>query len=114
MSEPSQPQRAVTLADVAAQAGVSKAAASKALNNRDDVSASTRARVLAAATALGYTKPPRTGPLPCRPSPSSWRTCAPSTASRSSTAPPPPPWAPVPPSPSAAARGRTRAPTSRR
>lgn len=58
------PPRAVTLADVAARAGVSKAAASKALNNRDDVSAATRTRVLAAASELGYTKPTAHRPAP--------------------------------------------------
>ena len=44
----------VTLNDVAHAAGVSKATASKALNGRRDVSAGTRAKVLAAAKGLGY------------------------------------------------------------
>lgn len=43
-----------TLADVADAAGVSLATASKALNGRVDVAASTRERVLAAVAALGY------------------------------------------------------------
>ncbi|GGC06281.1 LacI family DNA-binding transcriptional regulator [Cellulomonas carbonis] len=47
-------QRRATLADVAAAAGVSKATVSKALNGRDDVSAATRERVLAAVTEVGY------------------------------------------------------------
>ncbi|WP_199176372.1 LacI family DNA-binding transcriptional regulator [Actinomyces qiguomingii] len=47
----------VTLDDVAAAAGVSKSAASKALNNRADVSAATRERVLAACAELGYVRP---------------------------------------------------------
>ena len=46
--------RRATLADVASTAGVSKGTVSKALNGRDDVSASTRERVLAAVAALGY------------------------------------------------------------
>lgn len=46
--------RKVTLDDVAREAGVSKAAASKALNGRTDVSASARQRVLDACAALGY------------------------------------------------------------
>lgn len=44
----------VTLAQVAAQAGVSKGAASKAMNGRGDVSATTRERVSIAARQLGY------------------------------------------------------------
>ena len=43
-----------TLSDVARLAGVSTAAASKALNHRKDVSRSTHERVIAAATDLGY------------------------------------------------------------
>lgn len=42
------------LDDVARHAGVSRATASKAVNGRTDVSAATRARVLAAADELGY------------------------------------------------------------
>ena len=47
-------QRRVTLADVAARAGVSKATVSKALNGRSDISTATNERVLAAVSALGY------------------------------------------------------------
>lgn len=47
-------RRRATLADVAAAAGVSKATVSKALNGREDISAQTRERVLAAVTELGY------------------------------------------------------------
>lgn len=42
------------LRDVAARCGVSVSTASRALNNRSDVSPKTRAKVLAAAEALGY------------------------------------------------------------
>jgi len=52
-----EPRQRVTLDDVAAAAGVSKSAASKALNNRADVSAATRERVLAASEDLGYVRP---------------------------------------------------------
>ncbi|MCL3863138.1 LacI family DNA-binding transcriptional regulator [Actinotalea sp. K2] len=48
------PRRRTTLTDVAQAAGVSKATVSKALNGRDDVAGSTRERVLAAVTELGY------------------------------------------------------------
>src|SRR3954447_17208079 len=44
----------VTLRDVAALAGVSAATASKALNNREHVNATTRSRVVAAAKQLGF------------------------------------------------------------
>lgn len=47
--------RAATLNDVALRAGVSIATASKALNDRGDVAAATRARVLAAAEELAFT-----------------------------------------------------------
>jgi LacI family transcriptional regulator len=47
--------KAVTLSDVAARAGVSIATASKALNDRGDVAAKTRARVLAVAEELSFT-----------------------------------------------------------
>lgn len=47
--------RAVTLGDVAAAAGVSISTASKALNDRDDVAATTKARVLAVAERLSFT-----------------------------------------------------------
>lgn len=47
--------KAVTLSDVAARAGVSIATASKALNDRGDVAARTRARVLAVAEELSFT-----------------------------------------------------------
>ena len=50
------------LADVARLAGVSKGTASKALNQREDVAAQTRARVAEAAQELGYTTAPRVGP----------------------------------------------------
>src|SRR2546423_299041 len=43
-----------TIRQVAARAGVSIATASRALNDRGDVSADTRARVRDAATSLGY------------------------------------------------------------
>ncbi|MBK0296865.1 LacI family DNA-binding transcriptional regulator, partial [Bacillus sp. S34] len=45
--------RAVSLADVARLAGVSLSTASKAINDRFDVNANTRTRVLAAAEELG-------------------------------------------------------------
>lgn len=51
---PDSPSRKITLADVAAEAGVSLATASKALNNQPRVSESTRARVLAVAKRLDY------------------------------------------------------------
>lgn len=47
--------KAVTLSEVAARAGVSIATASKALNDRGDVAAKTRARVLAVAEELSFT-----------------------------------------------------------
>ncbi|QZN86239.1 LacI family DNA-binding transcriptional regulator [Cellulomonas sp. C5510] len=47
-------RRRATLSDVAAAAGVSKATVSKALNGRDDVSADTRERILAAVAEIGY------------------------------------------------------------
>ena len=47
--------RAATLNDVARRAGVSIATASKALNDRGDVAAATRARVRAAADELSFT-----------------------------------------------------------
>ncbi len=49
----------VTLVDVAVAAGVTKGTVSKVLNERSDVAADTRARVLAAVDRLGY-RPPRT------------------------------------------------------
>ncbi|GEN81404.1 LacI family DNA-binding transcriptional regulator [Actinotalea fermentans] len=48
----------VTLVDVARAAGVTKGTVSKVLNDRSDVAADTRARVLAAVEQLGY-RPPR-------------------------------------------------------
>lgn len=48
------PVRRATLSDVAAAAGVSKAAVSKTLNGRDGVAVDTRERVLAAVAALDY------------------------------------------------------------
>lgn len=53
--------RKATLSDVAAASGVSKATVSKALNGRDDVSAETRERVLAAVAELDYR--PTTSPM---------------------------------------------------
>lgn len=47
-------ERAVTLSDVAARAGVSIATASKALNGRDQVAAATRQRVVDAARELSF------------------------------------------------------------
>ncbi|HEX5858593.1 MAG TPA: LacI family DNA-binding transcriptional regulator [Microbacterium sp.] len=47
--------RAATLSDVAREAAVSIATASKAINGRGDVAPATRARVLAAADALSFT-----------------------------------------------------------
>lgn len=47
-------QRRATLADVASRSGVSKSTVSKALNGRDDISAATHARVMAAVSELGY------------------------------------------------------------
>jgi len=47
--------RAATLSDVAQRAGVSIATASKAMNDRSDVAATTRTRVLAAADELSFT-----------------------------------------------------------
>lgn len=49
------PPRRVSIADVAARAGVSKGSASFALNGRPGVSEATRARVLAVAAELGWT-----------------------------------------------------------
>ncbi|HEY8532108.1 MAG TPA: LacI family DNA-binding transcriptional regulator [Limnochorda sp.] len=46
--------RRATIKDIAARAGVSTATVSKALNNKPDVSAATRARVWQAARALNY------------------------------------------------------------
>jgi LacI family transcriptional regulator len=48
------PTQAVTLSDVAARAGVSVATASKALNDRAQVAAATRQRVLDAASELSF------------------------------------------------------------
>lgn len=56
-------RRRATLADVARVAEVSKATASKALNQRDDVAESTRERVLAAVADLDY-RPPAPAPAP--------------------------------------------------
>lgn len=54
MSSPGSGSRRVTLADVAAFAGVSLATASKALNGRGDVRDATRERVRVAAERLGF------------------------------------------------------------
>jgi LacI family transcriptional regulator len=53
------PTELVTLGDVAAHAGVSKATASKVFNGRSDVATSTRERVSRAAAELGYVPPVR-------------------------------------------------------
>lgn len=47
------------LADVAAQAGVSEATASRVLNGKQGVAAATRESVLAALDVLGYARPPK-------------------------------------------------------
>ncbi|WP_223878274.1 LacI family DNA-binding transcriptional regulator [Microbacterium radiodurans] len=54
----------VTLADIAADAGVSVATASRALSGRGDLSPATRRRVLAAAQSRGYTRDPAAGGRP--------------------------------------------------
>lgn len=54
----------VTLASVAAEAGVSVSTASRALSGRGDLSASTRRRVLAAARRLGYRRDASEGGRP--------------------------------------------------
>lgn len=55
---PRKPTGSITLTDVARVAGVSVATASKALNNRDQVRAETRQRVLDAAASLSFTPNP--------------------------------------------------------
>ncbi|WP_460798733.1 LacI family DNA-binding transcriptional regulator [Microbacterium sp. GXF0217] len=50
-----EPTGRATLSEVARQAGVSIATASKALNGREDVSATTRSKVVAVAEALSFT-----------------------------------------------------------
>ena len=55
MSTPQPGGYPVTLSEVARIAGVSLSTASKAMNGRGDVSASTRKRVLEAADQLGFT-----------------------------------------------------------
>lgn len=55
----------VTLVDVAAAAGVTKGTVSKVLNDRSDVAADTRTKVLAAVEQLGY-RPPRSQWEPTR------------------------------------------------
>lgn len=52
--ETSGPQRPVTLADIAREAGTSQSTASRALSGRGYVSPAARARLLAAAERLGY------------------------------------------------------------
>lgn len=54
----------VTLAAVAADAGVSIATASRALSGRGDLAAATRRRVLSSAHALGYARDPGAGGRP--------------------------------------------------
>ncbi len=66
MTDP-QSQAKVTLADVAAAAGVSLATASKVANGKPDVASATRERVEAAIAELRYT-PPRRRYMPGRPS----------------------------------------------
>ncbi|MFC0672618.1 LacI family DNA-binding transcriptional regulator [Brachybacterium hainanense] len=56
----------VTLRDVATRAGVSLATASKVMNGRADVRASTRERVAEVAASLGYTGRRREDPAPRR------------------------------------------------
>ena len=56
-----------TLADIAAQAGVSVATASKALNGRSDISAGTRDRVLKIISDTGYQSPAERRESPQRP-----------------------------------------------
>ncbi|MGW6129875.1 LacI family DNA-binding transcriptional regulator [Cellulomonas sp. NPDC055163] len=51
------PQQRTTLVDVARLAGVTKGTVSKVLNERSDVAADTRTRVLAAVEELGYRPP---------------------------------------------------------
>jgi LacI family transcriptional regulator len=51
------PQQRTTLVDVARLAGVTKGTVSKVLNDRSDVAADTRTRVLAAVDELGYRPP---------------------------------------------------------
>ncbi len=53
-NSPTAPERRVTLADIAAEAGVSLATVSKVLNGRSDVSATTRARVEQLLAGYGY------------------------------------------------------------
>lgn len=54
MTDPGTRPRRATLADLADSLGVSRATVSKALNNRADVSAATRARVQEKAAEIGY------------------------------------------------------------
>ncbi len=58
------PQARVTLVDVARAAGVTKGTVSKVLNERSDVAADTRTRVLAAVDELGYRPPASQWNLP--------------------------------------------------
>ncbi|MET8155448.1 LacI family DNA-binding transcriptional regulator [Sphaerisporangium sp. NPDC005289] len=53
-------ERRVTVADIAAEAGVSRATVSKVLNGRSDVAPSTRAQIEAMLTARGYVPTTRT------------------------------------------------------
>lgn len=52
----STPRKALTLKDIAAYCRVGKVTVSRALNNAPEISEATRARILAAAEALGYTR----------------------------------------------------------
>lgn len=56
MTELTRPARNVTIADVAARSGVSRAAVSKVFNGRGGISAATEARIRTAATELGWTR----------------------------------------------------------
>jgi len=58
MDQFSRRRRVATLADVAASAGVSASTASRALNGRGELSASTRAAVIEAAERLGFRPSP--------------------------------------------------------
>src|SRR5215218_3279807 len=58
MSQISRRRRGATLADVAASAGVSASTASRALNGRGELAATTRAAVIEAAARLGFQPSP--------------------------------------------------------
>ncbi|WP_411374951.1 LacI family DNA-binding transcriptional regulator [Arthrobacter sp. MPF02] len=56
MTEATKPGKSVTIADVAARSGVSRAAVSKVFNGRGGISAATEARIRQAALELGWTR----------------------------------------------------------